>query len=80
MTKNENYRQYGRKTPPDYELGNVKVPVQLYYGNRDLLLDKVVSSKGREKRRETREEKDREENQECLKRKQEKMLRRGEVK
>ncbi|CAD1468417.1 unnamed protein product, partial [Heterotrigona itama] len=31
--------KYGRKNPPDYDLGNVKLPVYLYYGTNDIVVD-----------------------------------------
>ncbi|TMW53264.1 hypothetical protein DOY81_001680, partial [Sarcophaga bullata] len=39
-SKSENYHHYRSKTPPEYSLRNVRVPLQLFYGSRDLLLDK----------------------------------------
>ncbi|XP_037952851.1 lipase 3 [Teleopsis dalmanni] len=39
-SKAENYRHYKRKTPPEYNLRNVRVPLQLFYGSRDLLMAK----------------------------------------
>ncbi|XP_065368739.1 lipase 3 [Calliphora vicina] len=39
-SKSENYRRYKSKTPPEYNLRNVRVPLQLFYGNRDLLMAK----------------------------------------
>ncbi|KAL5287226.1 hypothetical protein ACFFRR_008258 [Megaselia abdita] len=42
-SKEENYRRYGRKSPPEYNLRNIRVPVNLYYGNKDFLMAKQVS-------------------------------------
>ncbi|KAM7341806.1 lipase 3 [Cochliomyia hominivorax] len=39
-SKSENYRRYQSKIPPEYNLRNVRVPLQLFYGNRDLLMTK----------------------------------------
>ncbi|KNC27717.1 hypothetical protein FF38_11340 [Lucilia cuprina] len=39
-SKSENLRRYKSKTPPEYNLRNVRVPMQLFYGNRDLLMAK----------------------------------------
>ncbi|XP_055857317.1 lipase 3 [Episyrphus balteatus] len=36
-SKQENYRRYKRKTPPEYNLRNVRVPLNLFYGNKDFL-------------------------------------------
>ncbi|XP_020715583.1 lipase 1 isoform X2 [Ceratitis capitata] len=40
QSKEENFRQYNRHTPPEYNLRNVRVPLQLFFGTRDLLLVK----------------------------------------
>ncbi|KAK1123312.1 hypothetical protein K0M31_008931 [Melipona bicolor] len=34
-----NIKKYGKKNPPDYNLGNVKLPVYLYYGTNDMFVD-----------------------------------------
>ncbi|KAF3426646.1 hypothetical protein E2986_10919 [Frieseomelitta varia] len=34
-----NIKKYGQKNPPDYNLGNVKLPVYLYYGANDMFVD-----------------------------------------
>ncbi|XP_039954266.1 lipase 3 [Bactrocera tryoni] len=40
QSKEENLRQYKRQIPPDYNLRNVRVPLHLFVGTRDLLLTK----------------------------------------
>nr|XP_014085183.2 lipase 3 [Bactrocera oleae] len=40
QSKDENLRQYKRQTPPEYNLRNVRVPLHLFVGTRDLLLTK----------------------------------------
>ena len=32
-----NMKNYGQEQPPDYNLGNVSVPVALYYGTNDVV-------------------------------------------
>lgn len=39
-----NMEKYNRKTPPSYDLSNVRVPVSLYYGETDLIVTVAVSS------------------------------------
>ncbi|XP_054091028.1 lipase 3 isoform X2 [Zeugodacus cucurbitae] len=39
-SKDANFRQYKQPTPPQYNLRNVRVPLQLFFGTRDLLLTK----------------------------------------
>lgn len=34
-----NFRRYGRLTPPDYNLNNVRVPVGVYYSQNDWLAE-----------------------------------------
>ncbi|CAD1473127.1 unnamed protein product, partial [Heterotrigona itama] len=38
----DNMKKYGQKQPPDYNLGNVSIPVDLYYGIKDVLADVQV--------------------------------------
>lgn len=33
----QNYKIYGQKTPPDYKIENLNIPVALHYGNNDIL-------------------------------------------
>ena len=35
----ENWKRYGQKTPKDYDIGSLGVPVALFYGSADLLAD-----------------------------------------
>lgn len=37
----KNFLRYGRLTPPNYNLGNVRAPVSLYYSSNDLLSEPV---------------------------------------
>ncbi|XP_054738906.1 lipase 3 [Anastrepha obliqua] len=39
-SKSENMRHYKSKTPPQYNLRNVRVPLHLFFGTRDLLMTK----------------------------------------
>jgi len=37
----ENVKRYGRPTPPDYNLGNIKVPVYMFLGKYDTLVNDI---------------------------------------
>ncbi|CAD7088526.1 unnamed protein product, partial [Hermetia illucens] len=39
-SRQNNYRLYKRTTPPEYNLKNVQVPIQMFYGGQDFLMSR----------------------------------------